>query len=272
MKRFINSLLTLLLAFLGCTINSYAYEIVDATQKIYDYGDFLTLSEETTLKSMIDDYTNKYDLDMVIVTKEDYPYSSMRSYAQDFYDYNDFGVGDTKDGILLFFNIDSEGPIVEIVTTGEGIRMYDDARIDNLLNSMSSVKYDGNYTIIETFIKRADDYASQGVPSSNKNTYIDEYGDLQYKKSYPVIPILIISGVITLVVMLIMINKNKMVKKATNASQYLDMQSLNISTRTDRFMHTHTNRVRIQSNNGSGGSSISRGSSGRSHGGGGGRL
>jgi len=66
-----------------------------------------------------------------------------------------------------------------------------------------------------------------------------------------------------------------MVKKSINATYYLDEGSVNINVRKDRYITSHTTSVRINnssSSGGIGGSSISRGSSGISHGGGGRRL
>lgn len=265
MKKIILSLFLFVLACFCFNINTYAYENVDASLKIYDNGEYLTEEEEKILKEKIDDFTDKYKLDLVILTERNYLENAMQAYAEDFYDYNDFGVGETKDGILLFYTTDSIGPIVWITTTGEGMRMYDDSRIDGLMSSMSSVKSNGDYAIIEKFITECDDYASTGAPLSTKLSYIDSKGDLHV---YPLILILIISLVITIIVIAVLVNKNKMVKKATFAGDYLDKSSLSIPTRSDRFISTHTSKVKIETSSGGG----SGGSSGRSHGGGGGRL
>lgn len=255
--------------------NSYAVESVDSSLKIYDYGELLTDEQEVKIKSKIDDYIAKYNLDMVIVTKKNY-YGNLKAYGQDFYDYNDFGKGKTHDGILLVLNVDNYGPIAEIVTTGEGIRMYDDARIDSILTSMSNSKYSGNAAIVEAFVDKSDYYASLGIPASNKNTYIDENGDYHVRRTYPAFALIFTSAVVATIVLLVMVHKNKMIKKAITAHNYLDYNSIAITMRNDQFIHTHTTKTNISSNSGGhsgrGGSSISRGSSGRSHGGGGRRL
>lgn len=279
MKRFFNVFLTLIVTFLSftvCTTNSFAVESVsDTSVKIYDYGNLLTDTEETYLKGLVNNYISKYNYDMVIVTKSNYSATdtAMMNYADDFYDYNNFGIGNTKDGILLFLNVDSLGPVVWISTTGNAILMYDDARISSLKSAMSSVKNNGNSAIVEAFINKASDYAEAGIPSSNKHAYIDENGDYQIKKTYPVSRNIIISVVGSTIILLIMIFKNKMVKKATTAIEYLDKKSINIYNRRDNFINTYTSRTKIEtSSGGGGGSSTHRGSSGTSHGGGGGRL
>lgn len=280
MKKIFSSFFIVVVAFLTflvCTPDSFAVESVsDTSVKIYDYGNLLTDSEETYLKGLVDNYISKYNYDMVIVTKSNYSATdtAMMNYADDFYDYNNFGIGDTNDGILLFLNVDNLGPVVWISTTGNAILMYDDARISSLKSAMSSVKNNGNSAIVEAFITKASDYAEAGIPSSNKHAYIDENGDYQIEKTYPVFRNIIISAIGATIILLIMIYKNKMVKKAIVATEYLDKNSINIYNRRDAFINTFTSRTKIEtsSSSGGGGSSTHSGSSGTSHGGGGGRL
>lgn len=280
MKKIFNIILFSIFIFLLCTVKSYAVEQVDNSLKIYDYGEFLTEEEKIELKSLIDDYIDKYNMDMVIVTKKDYPYNSMQSYAEDFYDYNNFGLGKTNDGIILFFNIDYEGPTAYIVTTGQAILMYDDARIDGLLAHMKGEKINGNYAMIKEFVTQSAEYADKGIPESNKHMYIDKNGDYKEKKEYPFALIFSMSLVITFVVVCILAGKNDTVKSAINATIYFVSKSFNITTSKDKFVNSYTSKHRIESSTSSsggrshhsGGSSISRGSSGISHGGGGRRL
>lgn len=280
MKKIFSSFIIVVVAFLTfivCTTDIFAVESVsDTSIKIYDYGNLLTDSEETYLKGLVYDYISKYNYDMVIVTKSNYSASdtAMMNYADDFYDSNKFGIGNNRDGILLFLNVDNLGPVVWISTTGNAILMYDDARISSLKSAMSSVKNNGNSAIVEAFIKKASDYAEAGIPSSNKHAYIDKNGDYRVKKTYPIFRNIIISAVGATIILLIMIFKNKMVKKATVATEYLDKNSINIYNRRDAFINTYTSRTKIETSSGGsgGGSSTHHSSSGSSHGGGGGRL
>ncbi len=274
MKKFILVLVTLFSITFGMG-RIQAVESVNSSEKIYDYGNLLTETEKLEIKDLIMNFINTYKLDMVVVTQRNY-YGDLKSYAQDFYDYNDFGEGKTNDGILLALNADAAGYEAQIVTTGEGIRMYDDERIQNLLSSMSYVKADGAGAIVKKFVNLSSSYANQGIPASNKNTYIDENGNYRIKRKYPVFKLGLIAVIVSTVILLILINKNKMVKKASNAKEYLDNSSISIVDRKDQFLRTNTTSVVIATSDGGssggGGSSISSGSSGVSHGGGGGRL
>ena len=74
---------------------------VDVSQKIYDFVDIFSESEELELKNELLEYKNKTGLDSVIVITDDLRDFSIESYGGKFYDYNDF----TKDGIVFVIYI-----------------------------------------------------------------------------------------------------------------------------------------------------------------------
>ncbi len=71
--------------------------------------------------------------------------------------------------------------------------------------------------------------------------------------------------------MLILVKKNKMVIKATEAENYLDQSSVNITNKQDQFLTTHTTSYTVSSSSGGGGAGSHSGSSGGGHSSGGGR-
>ena len=72
--------------------------------------------------------------------------------------------------------------------------------------------------------------------------------------------------------MVILINKNKLVRKATTAEEYLNKESVNIKRISDILISSNTTKHKIEHNSSSGGSSTHCSSSGGSHGGGGHRF
>lgn len=276
--RKIRFIFLIVLMFIG--INKISAVELDTTRHVYDYAQVLTEEEESSLKEEADHFISTYNMDMVLVTVKYHTKSTTKAYAEDFYDYNNFGLGTNKDGILFVIDFTFGYKDIYILTTGEAIRVYDDIRINNMLDNIADTIYDSYYSAFNSFISDSKTYASLGVADSNKDTYIGEDGELLSSKKFTfsdlLVPI-IISLVISIIVILILINKNKMVKKAISANVYLKKNSLVISNRNDRFITTHTTSVRINESSGSsssssGGSSISRGSSGTFHGGGGRRL
>jgi len=244
---------------------------VDETKKVYDFADLFTSSEESSLYYEITDFISKSNLDMAVVTINDNSRCSAMNYADDFYDYNDFGI----DGLLFLIDMDTRE--MWISTTGNAILMYDDARIDNILDAayleISNKDY---YECASKFVEKSEYYYNLGIPSSNKNASIDENGDYIYNSgvsdSDMIFPLLIFSIIVALIVVFIMKGRHKTIRKATTAWAY--MHNPSITYREDTFLTTFTNRTyspRSTSSSG-GGSSTHRSSSGRSHGGGGRRF
>lgn len=268
MKKIFLCLVLFLSSFL--TVNVYA---LDTSLKIYDYSDKLTENEKMLLKEKIDNFIETYNMDLVLVTVDRHDKSSTEVYADDFYDYNGFGIGKTHDGLILVIDNNFSKENLWISTTGEAIRMYDDARINYILDAIE-VEYD-YYKLFDIFIDKCSYYASLGIPDSNKDTYIDDNGDMHEVRHFPWMLAIIVSSVVATIVLLILIAKNKMVKKALNANPYIIKDKIKITLRNSHFISSHTSKVLIRSQSSGGhsgrigGSSVHHGSSGISHGGGG---
>ena len=251
---------------------------LDTSVKVYDDANLLTDYEEQQLSIQAQNFVDKYDMDLVLVTTSYNDGKGTKAYAQDFYDYNDFGVGNTNDGILFLIDRTYGYNDTYMVTTGHAILVYDDARINYILDDIYAVRNNGYYTMFSTFISSSSTYADLGVAPSNENMYIDENGEYREKRVFPLFMFIVISIIVPTIIVIILLLKNKMVRKATKATAYLDESTISYTQREDRFITTHTTRTYVpRSSSGSGGgshggSSISRGSSGTSHGGGGRRM
>lgn len=250
---------------------------VDASEKIYDFEEVLTDEEYNELKRLIDEYVEKTKMDLVIVIK-DIPYSNdsvNEDYAADFYDYNDFGI-DFKNysGTLLLRNTYAEDPYYDMYAFGDAQLYYDYNRMQNILDGIYNDLHSGNYYDgFKRYISYLNRYYAQGY---DKNAYVvDRNGYVHLKYHYPGLIIFLVSSIVTLVTMIILVKKNKMVMKATKAEQYLDRSNIKINNREDQFISTHTTSYTISSDSGGGfgggGSHSSSGSSGGGHSSGGGR-
>ena len=245
---------------------------VDADKKIYDFADLLTDSEEERLYGEVKSFIETYNMDMVIVTIDDNNKSTSQDWADDFYDYNDFGVGNTYDGLLFLIDMDKRN--MWISTTGHAILVYSDIRIDNILDdTYEQISKKDYYMCSTVFIKDAKKYAKQGVASSNKNYKIDSNGEYVKVEPFPIFPIMVVSSIATLIFFLIARARHRTIAKATKASQYLVKNSLDLSVRDDKFINTHTSKTYSPQSSGGGssggGSSTHHSSSGGCHGGGG---
>lgn len=244
---------------------------VDADEKVYDFADILSSSEKENIYDLIKEFIDTYNMDMVVVTTTSNPRGNAEQYADDFYDYNSFGKNKTRDGLLFIIDLDTRN--FYISTTGKAIRIFSDDRIESILDYSEPYMKDGSYyEAISSFVQWSSSYAKKGVPESNKNSYIDDNGNIVYYTKINYLLSVFISGIITFIVITILVNRNKMIKRASNANLYLDKSSLNITSRNDAFLTTHTTSVSLSSSSGGsghGGSSTHSSSSGSSHGGGG---
>ena len=249
---------------------------VDEKEKVYDFADLFTDEEEVLLYNKITEYINKHNMDLVVVTTTDNNKASAKDYAYDFYDYNMFGKNKFHDGILFLIDMDTRE--IYFATSGEAQIMYDDERIDDILDVVYSyVKDERYYDSIDKGIDKSSEFASSGIPSSNEYVRLDENGKPYVVKIRKVnwLVSIAVGLVLSLTITFITISRYKKIKLATDADGYLDKKKIVKGTFTDQFLTTHTTRTRIhtESSSGgggsSGGSSISSGSSGVSHGGGG---
>ena len=253
---------------------------VNANEKIYDFSDILTDEEEKELYNKVQQFIEKTNMDLVILT-DNVPYeddSENDYYAVDFYDFNDFGRNtDTYDGVIFFRNTYPEDRYYGIYMTGNA-KLYftndrNDITLDNIYDYISSDQYlEGINLFIDEFLK----YYEEGIPSDYSNSYIDDNGNLVYVKKYypPIVLAGIISLIVSIITISIMIKKNKMVYTAKEANEYLDNESIKYIRKDSHLESTHTTRhYNPPSDSGSssgGGSSHSfSGSSGIGHSGGG---
>ncbi len=235
---------------------------IDETEKIYDFANLFSDYEEEKLLRQINTYIDQYKMDLAVVTVNENNKNSPQEYADDFYDYNHFGKGNNRDGIL--FLIDMQNREIYMTTTGNAIRMYNDHRIDFSLkkvykNMTNKDYYKGTSEYIEIISK----YANLGLPSGqDRRVEKDILSTLLFSS--------IISLIITIIIMIILISKNKLVNKQETAEQYLQKESIQINDLGNTLINSNTVRHYIDHDTSSGGgSSTHSGSSGISHGGGG---
>ena len=226
---------------------------IDATEKVYDFADLFTDEEEQQLYTKITNYINEYNLDLAVVTIDENN-KTPREYADDFYDYNDFN----QQGGILFL-IDMDNRKIYMSTTGQAIKMYNDYRINTALDEVYTYMSDEEYYEgTSSYIDKISNYAKEGIPTSNKE---------EKSLTSSIFMSLLIGLIGTAVIMAILIFKNKMVRKATTAREYLNKNSIKIQNMGEILISSNTTKHEIDHS--SSGSSTHTGSSGSSHGGGG---
>ena len=131
---------------------------VDSKDKVYDFSDILTESEEAKIKELLNTYSKKYNMDVIFVSYN-LPYTEDKTnedWLADFYDFNDFGLDYEKyDGIAILRNTYDKDPYFQILSFGEAQMYLYDTRFDGLVNGVrdyfktqdyvDAVKYIMNY-------------------------------------------------------------------------------------------------------------------------------
>ena len=245
---------------------------VNETEKIYDFADLLSEEEEQELFKLVSDYISDTNYDLAIVTIDDNPKSSTMNFADDFYDYNKFGMGETYDGSVIVIDMDYRE--IYISTTGFAIKMYNDNRIDSIIdagyNQLKSARY---YDCLKNMVHSMSNYFNIGYPSGNSNMQIDKFGNPYYIRKIPYLALVIGSIIVSTIISLILYFKSRLKIKVLDTVKYINPDNTTVNVNST-FVSTHTSRIRIETSSGSsggggGGSSFHSGSSGISHGGGG---
>lgn len=296
----IKKLSGIILCIMLClTLPVTAFAAVDP--RLNDEADLLIDNDESLLLDKLDAIYDAYEIDVVIVTVNSLDGKTPAEYADDYYDYHTFNYSDKKDGILLLINMGERD--WQISTTGEGMVIFDDSTwrymADQILPYLSGGDYYGAFDEFATLSEEIlESYDANGVPPyyGEYNGTVDDYYDDYYNDDYyndgyssdyrsnsgpePMwIPASIAIGmVISLLIMLGFRSQLKSVRRKSVADDYKVPGSMIVTEQSDMFLYHHVTRTPRQTQNNSrpgggvGGGGVRVGSSGRSHGGGGGKF
>ncbi len=263
MKRFTLCILAILIALMG-VVSASALSL--AFTSVHDYEGLLTEDELLILSEKLDTISETYQCDVVIVTDSDLGGKTPTQYADDFYDYNGFGYGISRDGILLFVSLAERQWATS--TCGEAIDIFTDSDLYYIEDEFTPYLSSGDfYTAFNTFADLCEEeleyHSVYGVDDYYGGGY-DNHRSFQFSIKYLFIGT-IIGVVIAFIVVLIMKGQLKSVRYQSAAQNYMRNGSLNITERRDIFLYsTVSKRAKPKD---SGGSSTHRSSSGSSHGG-----
>lgn len=290
-KKLSGIILCIMLCF---SLSVTAFAVLDP--RLTDEADLLTYSEEELLLDKLDAIYDAYEIDVVIVTVNSIDGKTPAEYADDYYDYHTFNYSDKKDGILLLLNMGERDWFIS--TSGECITVFDNGTweyiADQILPYLSSGNY---YQAFDDFATQCEyvieSYDQNGVPPyyGNNSDVTEDYYNEEYYNDYspdyqsnnkldPMwIPGSIVIGmVISFLIMLGFRSQLKSVRRKSVADDYKVPGSMVVTEQSDMFLYHHVTRTPRQTQNNSrpgggvGGGGVRVGSSGRSHGGGGGKF
>ncbi|MBR6696753.1 MAG: TPM domain-containing protein [Lachnospiraceae bacterium] len=226
-----------------------------STDVVTDEADLLTDAQEEELRERIEKIKAEHDFEVAIVTTTSlYGKGTAMRFTDDYYDYNNFDI----DGICLMRCPETRD--LYISTSGSGIDYFTDDDIDYALDEMVPYVSGGNF------------YKACNIFLDEVESNIEGYGA---EKAMSYLMALGICALISLFVTFVTISglKSNMntAKLQTRGDNYVSKGSFAVTNARDIYLYSRVSvRPRVESSGSGGGrTSTHRGSSGRSHGGGG---
>ena len=234
---------------------------------VVDNADLLTQTEENELSEKLQNISDELQFDVVVVTTNSTGSKTATEYADDYFDYNDYGRGSNNDGAL--FLVDMGDRKWAISTSGYGIEAIVDSALDDMEEEivpyLKSGDYDGAFNEFADLTYDIVNDAKNGKSYSNSTTSTTKnHKDIGTN----LIVAFSIGAGISLIIILVYRSKLKPVKFQKEAKEYIVPGSFNLRRSDDVFLYFNITKVPIPKNNDSDDSgSFHSSSSGCSHGG-----
>lgn len=235
--------------------------------RLVDDAGLLSQKEADELLAKLDVISERQQFDVVVVTVDSLEGKKVTDYADDFYDYNGYGTGDNRDGILFLIAMGEREWAIS--TCGFGIRAFTDAGQEYIVDQFHSDLSDGEYyEAFTTFAEWSDKFVTQareGRPYDRGHLPVTAWNIAACAAMG-----LFAGFCLALLRVSMMKWKMRTVYHQAAASNYLVDGSLRMRDNRERLVRTAVNRIRIEQNHqsgGGGGSSVHTSSSGTTHGG-----
>ncbi len=232
------------------------------TPMVVDEADLLLPQEEQYLTEQLELTREQLGIDVAVLTVETINGQPVGTYADDYYDYN----GYNPDGVLLLLVMESRQWYIS--TAGSCMAPIDAETVgDVIVPYLSQGNY---YEAFSLFGKMVHETMLQ--PEADGEYVTDEYGNVSLRPHqrnwYEGLGICLLIGLgVGGITVGVMASGMKTVRSKTGAADYVKPGSLELSVTQDIYLYQTVTRRAKPKNTGT-----HTGSSGRSHGGGGGRF
>lgn len=207
---------------------------INSSEKVYDFVDLLSPSEEKELYDKIIEYNKISNYDAVIVTTDDLSGKELSKYAYNFYDYNDF----KSEGVIFIIYVGSDRPGIfmgNCAPSGSEIfHIYSDKVINSTLKYLynNSFTNDNYYEACYNFVKIVNGFYIQ---SKNGPSHLGKDGEVV--QTIPIFDITIIAVALTFITMYVLIKISSNKKKLKyDISDNINMNNFNISCDYDKLV------------------------------------
>lgn len=236
---------------------------------VVDQADLLSPEEERRLEAKVQEMSEKWKQDFVVVTTLDAKGKDSEAYADDYYDNH----GYRENGVLYL--VDKDNNNIWISTSGTMIRFLTDVRIERVIDAGYESLKAGAYG--EGFLEmlvQTEVYMEDGIPDQQYN-YDTETGKVSRYRSITggELMFAIILSAAAAVIFVVSV-RGSYKTHGGYTYPFREKGKIDFVRREDHFVNQIVNRRKISQNTSSGGHSGGRSSthtsgSGHSHGGGG---
>lgn len=279
MKR-IYCLILALALMVGLSIPAFAE---NDWPKVMDEAGLLTEEERADLEERAQQIANTYGMDVVIVTNDSLDGKTATEYADDYFDYNGYGLGEEESGTLLLVSMGERDWAIS--TKGTAIRAVTDWGNEQLQNAMLSDLSNGDYAnafnsyldeldyLYDSYVSRGGEGGENGSDGSGDTAGSTWWDYVRAKLTFGRMLVCIaIAAVISGIAVLGMAKSMNSAKGRRQAGDYLEKDSFQLDKSHDMFLYSTVTKTRRAQEEDHGGSSTHVSSSGSTHGGSSGKF
>lgn len=274
-KRIVAVISAVLIFALSFSFLCFAETVPDhrLVPRMNDQADLVDSATESELLKRLDELSESLSFDIAIATVKTTNGKDIVAFSDDYFDYNGFGMGDDKSGVVLVISMDPRECYIS--ASGEGMKYFDYDDCQSINDDFYDDLKAGNYgSVFGTFIDDVEQYVDLG---RNGKTVSYRLDCMKANRGFAIVLPIVLGIILAFVTVKIMTRDLTSVSKKTNAVDYQVKGSLSLSRNDEHFLYKNVTKTPIQSDNssgGSGGSSIGSSgshtsSSGSSHSGGG---
>lgn len=242
-------------------------------ERLTDSAGLLSSVENEELLGKLDEISVRQACDVVIVTTNGLGGKTPTEFADDFFDYNGFGIGPDADGILLMISMEDRDWAIS--THGFGITAFTDAGQAYIMEQVLPSLGEGDFfKAFSKFSDLTDRFLEQ---AKNDAPYVAEtLPKPEISPKERAVRILIsaaISVLLALIPLALLASAHKSIRSQTHADTYVRDESFQVTGGNDLFMYSRESRTKRETSSSSGGTSGTHtSSSGRTHGGSSGKF
>jgi len=258
-----------LLVFISLMLVMFVSVPVSAQQgtqkkRVADNAGLLDSSEKQNLEQRMAAIASQYNFDLVIVTEKSINKKPM-DFADDYFDYNGYGLGGDRDGCLMLQVTGTRD--FWFSTSGRGIKILNSIAGDKLEKDVvAHLKNDDPARAYMAFIDAWEEFLELDAKGRNYNIF-HQYNIIMVLAAW------ILSFLFGSIVISAWKRKMNTALPKKEADSYIVPESLNFTQQNDRFLYSTVSKTKKEAkSSSSSGGGIHTSSSGRSHGGRGGKY